>query len=380
MLKNIFKTIITFVIVIVAFSFMTAEKSNAQNISSAQNIAAFSVVTAVDKTYAQTKIKVRVAWSLYVGWMPWEYAAAQGVLKKWGDKYGVEIELLERMAYGASIEAYVAKQADACVMTNMECLDMPAKAGIKSTVLIIGDYSNGNDAIITRGNLPSLKGQEVHLVQFTVSHYLLSRHLSIKGIKESNVRIMNVTDENDIPQLFSSVKVVATWKPLVTSIMQMPGAVDIFNSSSIPGEILDLMVVRTELLEKNPNIGKALIGAWYEVMDIMRKRGPAQKAAIAHMAEASGCSSVEYESQLKTTLMYWTSQSALDYFKSEELRQKMDYVRIFCFDHGLLGENAKSVDVVGIKYPDGTVQGDPNRVFMIFDSSFTEAHARGEIK
>ena len=35
----------------------------------------------------------------------------------------------------------------------------------------------------------------------------------------------------------------------------------------------------------------------------------------------------------------------------------MDLVRKFSFDHGLLGEGAKSVDVVGIEFPGGATLG-----------------------
>ena len=101
---------------------------------------------------AAAKEKFTVAWSIYVGWMPWEYAGASGILDKWAEAYGIEIELV-RMDYIPSVEAYVAEQVDAVVMTNMECLNMPAASGIDSTVLIVGDYSNGNDAILTRGGV-----------------------------------------------------------------------------------------------------------------------------------------------------------------------------------------------------------------------------------
>ncbi|MCP4655882.1 MAG: hypothetical protein GY856_10740, partial [bacterium] len=101
---------------------------------------------------AMAKIKFTVAWSIYVGWMPWEYAGTSGILKKWADANGIEIELV-RMDYIPSVEAYVAKKVDAAVMTNMECLNMPAASGVDSTVLIVGDYSNGNDAVLTRGGI-----------------------------------------------------------------------------------------------------------------------------------------------------------------------------------------------------------------------------------
>ena len=99
------------------------------------------------QSLAGTKTKFKVAWSIYAGWMPWDYADHSGIIKKWADAYDIEIEMV-RMDYIASIEAYVANQVDGCVMTNMECLDMPAASGIDTTALIIGDYSNGNDAFV----------------------------------------------------------------------------------------------------------------------------------------------------------------------------------------------------------------------------------------
>lgn len=330
------------------------------------------------------KTKVRVGWSIYVGWMPWDYADASGILKKWGDKYNVDIQLLPRMDYISSIEAYVSGQLDACVMTNMEALDMPCASGINSTALIIGDYSNGNDAILTRDGITvnNIKGKSVYLVELSVSHYLLDRFLKTNGLKEKDIKIINTSDSDIAPMFISNndAKVVVTWNPLVMEIMKTPGITKIYDSSKIPGEILDLLMVRTDLLAKNPNVGKALVGAWYEVMGIMSKRGAESEKALTHMADEGGCSLIEYKNQLKTTMMFWASQSAADYAGSAEIKQNMEYVRNFCFEHGLLGENAPSVDIVGIKYPDGSVQGDAKNVMFIFDSKFMKMHADGEIK
>ena len=49
----------------------------------------------------------------------------------------------------------------------------------------------------------------------------------------------------------------------------MSDATKIFDSSMIPSEILDLMVVNTETLADNPDFGKALVGAWCELMGFM---------------------------------------------------------------------------------------------------------------
>ena len=69
-----------------------------------------------------------VGWSVYVGWNPYQYMARSGILKKWADKYNVAIKV-QRFDYAPSLDAFVAKNVDACAMTNMEALDMPAAAG-----------------------------------------------------------------------------------------------------------------------------------------------------------------------------------------------------------------------------------------------------------
>jgi NitT/TauT family transport system substrate-binding protein len=329
------------------------------------------------------KKKFTVLWSIYAGWQPWDYAQRSGILKKWADKYNIQIDL-RRMDYLPSVEALVAKKADACVMTNMEALDMPATAGVNVTSIIAGDFSNGNDALLVRNNL-SIKGlakKDIFLVELSVSHYLLARCLNMNGMQESDVNIINTSDSDIAPAFIANKpqQAVITWNPLVMQILQEPGITKIFDSSQIPGEILDLMVVRNDVLKANPDFGKALVGAWYEVMDIMSKRGPTAESALAIMAESAGCSVTEYKQQLKTTAMYYTPQSAADFTSSEEIKQKMDYVRNFCFKHNLLGENAKSVDDIGIQYPDGTVQGSKANVRFIFDASFMRMAAEGKLK
>jgi len=334
---------------------------------------------------AQDRPRFRVAWSIYAGWMPWDYANSSGILKKWADKYDIAVDLV-RMDYVSSVEAYVAKKVDAVAVTNMEALDMPAASGIDTTALILGDYSNGNDAMLTRDGVGfhNLSGQRVYLAELTVSHYLLNRCLELKtggGFTERDVTLVNTSDADIAPAFMASKsqKVVVTWNPMVMQIAQEPGIRNICTSADIPGEILDLMVVRTDVLRANPNMGKALAGTWYEVMSVMTRRGDQKTTqALNFMAKASGATLAEFENQLRTTAMFYTPWSAVQYTESVELKTKMDFVRQFCFRNGLLGQNAKSADVVGIQYPDGSVQGDRSNVKLRFDSSYMRLAAEGK--
>ena len=78
------------------------------------------------------------------------WAADQGIVKKWADKYGISIEVVQINDYVESINQYTAGGFDGCVMTNMDALTIPAVGGTDSTALIIGDFSNGNDGIVSK--------------------------------------------------------------------------------------------------------------------------------------------------------------------------------------------------------------------------------------
>ena len=331
-------------------------------------------------TFAQ-KPSFTVGWSIYAGWTPYHYLGKSGILKKWADKYGITIKV-QRFDYAPSLDAFVAKNIDACTMTNMEALDMPAASGVPTTAILIGDYSNGNDALLVRNGLQikDLSGKKLLLVQKTVSEYLFDRAMTMNGLRDQvkQVRLINTSD-SDIATAFlsdTSSSAVVTWKPLVSQILTQKGITSLFNSSQIPGEILDLTVVRTEVLDRPDGSGKkfakALAGAWYEMMSLMSGQGAATDNVLASIAEGSGDSAASYKEQLSTTKMFYQAQSATQFAKSPDLKGKMGIVRQFCFDHGLLGKNIGTVDDVAIRYPDGSVQGKPDRVRLRFDTDYME--------
>src|ERR1044071_2795377 len=175
---------------------------------------------------AGEKKSFKIAWSIYVGWMPWDYAEQSGILKKWADKYGIEIKLTQINDYVESINQYTAGKYDACVMTNMDMLTIPAAGGVDSTALILGDFSNGNDGVVLKGKgkkLADIKGQSVNLVELSVSHYLLARGLSSAGLSERDIKVVNTSDA-DIVAAYAAPKVTATvtWKPQLSEVMKNP--------------------------------------------------------------------------------------------------------------------------------------------------------------
>ena len=323
----------------------------------------------------------KICWSIYVGWMPWGYGAEQKIVDKWAKKYNLDIEVVQINDYIESINQYTTGEFAACAMTNMDALTIPAAGGVDSTALIVGDFSNGNDGVVLKGydKLQNIKGQKVNLVELSVSHYLLARGLQSVGMSESDVTVVNTSDA-DMVAVFPTAGVtsVATWNPLLSEILTMPGANKVFDSSQIPGEIIDLLVINTDVLKANPNLGKALTGAWYEIMATMSDAGQAGIAARTAMGSASGTDLAGYESQLASTKMFYSAAKAVEFTKSAALKTTMKNVAEFSFAHGLLGEGAPDAGFIGIETPAG-VFGNSGNIKFRFDPSYMQMAADGKL-
>ncbi|QKT03517.1 ABC transporter substrate-binding protein [Ectothiorhodospiraceae bacterium 2226] len=332
--------------------------------------------------HANERDSFRIAWSIYVGWMPWGYGDVSGIVDKWAEKYGIEIEVVQINDYIESINLYTGGRFDGVTATNMDALTIPAVGGVDTTALIVGDFSDGNDGVVLKGadSLAAIEGKRVHLVELSVSHYLLARGLESVGLRERDIRVVNTSDA-DIVGAFSSsgVQAAVTWNPQLNEMRRTPDANVVFDSAQIPGEIVDLLVVNTETLKANPKLGKALAGAWYEIMGIMREEGAEGRAARTEMAEASGTDLAGYEAQLASTRMFYSAEEAAAFTEGDQPRITMDRVRQFAFTHGLLGEGARNPDFVGIEFADGSILGSPDNVRLRFTSEYMRLAAEGKL-
>ncbi len=332
---------------------------------------------------AQTepKTEFNIGWSIYAGWMPWPYAQQSGIMKKWADKYGIKINLVQVNDYVESVNQYTAGKFDGVTVTNMDALTIPAAGGKDTSAIIVGDYSNGNDGILLKGatSLSAIKGRQTYLVELSVSHYLLARGLEKAGLKSTDVPTVNTSDA-DIVGAFGSPDVAAAvaWNPQLSVMQAQAGVTQVFSSADIPGEILDLMVVDTATLKANPNLGKALAGIWYETVALMQRQDAQGKEARAAMAKLSGATPEMFDSQLKTTFLYADPKAAVAATTAPSLVATMTLVRDFSFSKGLF-QGASSADAVGMSFPGGKTLGDPQHVTLRFDDSFMKLAADGKL-
>jgi len=277
---------------------------------------------------------LKLAASMYVGWMPWYLAAEDGTLEKEAEKAGLVIQFVAD-DYLETIQRFIEGKVHAVAITNIDALGFVAGAGIASDVILISSYSHGNDAILLR---PEAEGDvtkgPIGLVEYSVSHYLLDRYLERENLPHDAVQRRDISEIEMVGHFQrenSDLLGVVTWNPMVSRLENRFNVHNLFDSRFIEGEIADMLLVRRDALAEYPAFSDALLGAWFNVMS--RMRGPQKHETVKALSELSGTSPEDYERQLTTTLLIKTPEVGLGYLWDKSLRGVMVNVEAFVSQH-----------------------------------------------
>lgn len=176
------------------------------------------------------------------------------------------IRLVEYPSASQVIRAFRNNTIQLAALTLDEVL-LLRERGVDLRIVLVTDVSHGADAILARPditNLASVKGRSVGVENTALGAYVLSRALQTIGLSTSDVKIVPLeVDEHE--QAFKSgvVDAIVTFEP-VRSRLLAAGAHEIFDSSRIPDEIVDVVVIRNDVLNAHRDEVKAMLKGYFE--------------------------------------------------------------------------------------------------------------------
>lgn len=242
---------------------------------------------------------LKVGYSDWPGWVAWEVALEKG----WFKEAGLDVKF-EWFDYSASMDAFAAGKLDVVGMTNGDTLVTGAGGG-KGIMALITDYSSGNDMILAKPGIKSikdLKGKKVAVEVGLVDHLLLSNALKKAGMKESDVKLVNAKT-NELPQVFTAgdISAIGVWQPVAGQAMKaVPGSRALYKSTDEPGLIYDVMVATPVVVKTRKADLQKLFKVWDRVVAYVQDP-KTQPDAVKIMAARSGVSPAEYQSYLNGT-------------------------------------------------------------------------------
>jgi NitT/TauT family transport system substrate-binding protein len=250
------------------------------------------VVAASLACSALSAAPLKIAYSDWPGWVAWEVAIQKGWLKD----AGVDAEFLW-FEYGPSMEAFTAGKDDAVMVTTGDALVTGAN-GAKNVIVMLTDYSNGNDMVIAKPGIKSLKdlkGKKIGLEVGFVEHLMLLNGLKKAGLTEADVEIVN-TPTNQTPQVLASgqVDAIAAWQPNAGQALgALAGSKAIYTSADEPGLIYDTITVSPQSLAQNREAWVKLVSVWDKILAYITD--PATKDdALKIMAARTGSTPADY--------------------------------------------------------------------------------------
>lgn len=258
---------------------------------------------------------LRIGYSDWPGWVAWEI----GLEKGWFKEAGVDVKF-EWFDYVASMDAFAAGKLDAVGMTNGDTL-VTGSAGGKGVMFLMNDYSNGNDMVIAKPGINSikeLKDKKIGVEVGFVSHLLLLNALEDNGMTEADVELVNVPT-NETPQVLASgdVDAIVAWQPSSgTALTLVPGSKALYTSKNKPGLIYDMYVASPESMANRRDDYMKVMKVWYRIVDYLNDPATYEDA-VKIMASRVGLDPEEYKKFINGTKIL-TLEEAKSRFKEGE--------------------------------------------------------------
>lgn len=206
---------------------------------------------------------LRLGSNLWVGYEPLFLARELGHYDE------TSVDLIEFVSASEVIRSFRNNVIDAAALTLDEAL-LLQDSNIDIKIILITDYSNGGDAIIandTIKNFSDIAGKRVGVEGTALGAYTLTRAMEINGLALSDVIIHQIeADQHEDTFGKGLVDAVVTFEPTKSRLMAQKGNHEIFSSKEIPGEIVDVIVVKANYIDAHSQHIIELLEGWFQAL------------------------------------------------------------------------------------------------------------------
>jgi NitT/TauT family transport system substrate-binding protein len=243
---------------------------------------------------------VRLGFSAWPGWFPWQVAQEEGIFK--ANNARVDLKWFD--GYLESINALTAGQIDANSQTLGDTVNS-ISGGADQVIVLVNDNSTGNDKIIVREGINSvadLKGKKIAAEEGTVDHFLLLLGLKKAGLSPKDIQFVPLeTGQAAAAFVGGKVDAVAVFAPFTTQALKRQGSKELFSSKDFPGAISDHLVLTRKFVNEQPEQVQALVNSWFATLDYMKAN---REKSYKTMAKRANVSLDEYNKYADGTRLF----------------------------------------------------------------------------
>ena len=210
----------------------------------------------------------------------------------------VPIQIIEVTDHVSSMRRFINGDVEMSTMTLDGILE---NASLQDQIraFLVMDFSNGADALLAQPEIEQisdLKGKRIGILPSPLGTLMLTRSLETANLTIDEVTVVIL----DIPQQEAAfqnkeVDALTTYGPVLSKLQAKGGKV-LFDSTQIPGEIVDFLVGREDLVKTHERQLQVVLEGWFKALDYINTN-PVD--AIARIAEREGLTSVQVSQALE---------------------------------------------------------------------------------
>ena len=241
---------------------------------------AAGATTAATSAAPASTSAVKLGYSVWVGYGPLFIARDKNYFKD----EGLDVTLTKVEDPKDRFTALNGKQLDGLVST-LDTMTLYWNAQTPFAAILGLDDSSGGDGIVARkdkniNSVKDLKGKQIGVNVGSVSHFFLDYLFQKEGMSDSDVTLVKM-QQGDVPAAISAARIDAgvTWEPHLSKSAKDPNVKVLVTSKDTPGLIVDVLILRQDLLKANPALGQKLVRAWDKAIEY-EKANPDDGAKI----------------------------------------------------------------------------------------------------
>ncbi len=271
---------------------------------------------------------MRLGTNIWPGYEPLYLAVDKGFISK------STVNLIEFSSATQVTQAYRNGAIDAATLTLDEVLLLADTPDQEPQIVFAMDFSNGGDAIVAKPkfkNLADLKGRRIGVEDTALGAYMLVRALDSVKLTTNDVQIVSMPWSEQAQAYENNlVDALVTFEPLSGTLVAA-GASKLFDSSQIPGEVMDVLVVRKAYLEENPDVLLALLEGWFDALEYQRQD---PEVAAQFMAQRQKISTQAFMDSLGGLQFAGVEENSKLYSnQAQELKAKIKNVEAVMLQH-----------------------------------------------
>jgi NitT/TauT family transport system substrate-binding protein len=233
---------------------------------------------------------VNLAGNTWLGYQPLYLALAErdcaDCILELGDNQQLQVTMLPSTTQ--VLRLLSTGQLDAAMLTLDEALTFQSETGIDICIASVLSYSNGADAVLVLPDFDPAKPFQIGYEETALGGYMLRRTLELKGWATKQFTARTLVPRRHVQALLDGeIDVVITYEPYVSQLRNA-GAVTQLDSRQLPGEIIDILVVRRQVWQQRQQLFTLLLDdIWPKGLARLRQPDAAALALLSRNTELS---------------------------------------------------------------------------------------------